>query len=1065
MRFSWDSLCLLAAWRRGEANRRRRLAGPTVGETQPLEQRSLLSASPIGGDGNNEANPEWGTPGEQFVRISPAEYGDGVSTLAGSDRPSAREISNEVAAEGEEAAPSRDLWSAAIWVWGQFIDHDLDLTDTGTTETLSIAVPQGDPFFDPNGTGTATINTKRSVFDATTGLSADNPRQQVNSITAFIDGSMIYGSDTERATALRLLSGGKLKTSDGNLLPRNSTAFFPDGPLANAVLPTTPADQAFVAGDVRANENVVLTALHTIWVREHNFQADRIASDHPDWSDEQIYQAARERVIAEVQAITYNEFLPALIGRQGVGRYDGYDPTVNPGISTEFSTAGFRLGHTLLGEDIGFLDDDGNELRDEVPLREAFFNPVLFDEVGVDPLLKYMVSDPSADLDTKIVDSVRNFLFGPPGAGGFDLASLNIARGRDHGLADYNTVRESFGLPRVTSFSQITRNAELAGKLEELYGSVDNVDLWVGALAEDHRRGEGVGDTLRAILVDQFSRLRSGDRYWYENQMSREEIAVVNRTSLADIIRRNSGLENIQRDSFFFRVEIAGHVFPEGEQPSEAVGPLAEEGSTPTEFDVDDQLLPPMEERTMGPGRGGPGGSGPGTGGPEAGGPGGPGMNPDTGARRPALPPRTVQLLDAETGDVIAETTTNSRGEYRFGVRDGLRVGTYQIRLLAEEGSTESSELSEEITITRGGVRVRGIDFGVPPQHRPETPNPEGNGGQSGGTGNDGSHHVRFYRAYNPSVGSHFFTASQAEFENALLGGYQDETTGSSGFEILSEQAEGTVPLYRLYNLQTGRHYYTANSLERDFLVGLVPAPASGPDTRTTGWRDEGIAGYIYVGESAGTTPIYRLYNSQTGSHLFTENSSVRDAVLSIPGADGQSHPWQDHGIVGRAFPAVASSGSSGNTNTGTGGSSNSGGGSSGSPQGPSVTGSTGGTGTEGPRKPMPGGPDQTETHPTGPATGPGGGSPTGPNGGLVGGPGTGGLNTGGPGGTGTGGAGQGGNGTQGPPRNGGPGQGGPGQGAGPGGGMRQPLGRPAVSSDLAALDSVFAADGAGSAL
>ena len=1032
---------LLEAWHRG-MNRRRKSVVPSVGQTQPLEQRSLLSASPIGGEGNNVANPDWGTVGEQFVRIAPEEYGDGISSLAGADRPSAREISNEVAAEGEEAAPSRDLWSAMIWVWGQFVDHDLDLTDSGTTEPLSIAVPQSDPFFDPAGTGTKTINTMRSVFDASTGLSVENPRQQVNSLTSFIDASMVYGSDAARATALRTLSGGKLKTSEGDLLPRNSTEFFPDGLLANAILPTTPADQAFVAGDVRANENVVLTALHTIWVREHNFQAERIAADHPDWSDEQIYQGARERVIAEIQAITYNEFLPALIGRQGVGRYEGYDATVNPGISNEFATAGFRLGHTLLGEDIGFLDDNGNALRDEVPLREAFFNPGLFDEVGVDPLVKYMVSDPSADLDTKIVDSVRNFLFGPPGAGGFDLASLNIARGRDHGLADYNTVREAYGLPRVTSFSEITRNEELAGKLEELYGSVDNIDLWVGALAEDHRRGEGVGETLRAILVDQFSRLRAGDRFWYENQMSREEIAKINRTSLTDIIRRNTGVENIQRDAFFFRAEIAGHVFPEGTPPEGPVGHMAEVGQPPTEFDLDDQFAPPLDEATMGNGPHGPGPGGPGGGGPGGGGP-GPGGGGETGPRRPALPPRTVQLLDAETGDVIAETTTNSRGEYRFGVRDGLRTGTYQVRLLSEDGSTDGAELSEVISVTRGGERFGRVDFGVPPGPRGQNPA-------------DGSHgapveqpeHVRFYRAYNPTVGSHFFTASQAEFEGALRGGYQDETTGSSGFEILAEAADGAVPLFRLYNLQTGRHYYTANALERDYLVGLVPAPASGPDTRTTGWRDEGIAGYIYTGDVAGTTPIYRLYNSQTGSHLFTENTAVRDAVLAIPGGDGQPRPWQDHGVVGRAFsvgaqPAVTQTGgqSSGANGTGSGG--------------------PGGAGQRGP-----GGGPLSGMNPGGPTgagtTGTGQGGPTGPNGGLVGGPNVGGPN-GGPGGGGPGG-GAGGSGPQGPTRGGGPGTGGPGQG-GPGGGARQPAGRPALSSDVAALDLLFTAESVSSEL
>ena len=97
------------------------------------------------------------------------------------------------------------------------------------------------------------------------------------------------------------------------------------------------------------------------------------------------------------------------------------------------------------------------------------------------------------------------------------LLPKSIRRGRDHGLADYNTVREAYALPRVTNFDQITSNVELRGKLQALYGSVDNIDLWVGGLAEDHVPGGSVGETVRAIISDQFERLRDGDRFFYLN--------------------------------------------------------------------------------------------------------------------------------------------------------------------------------------------------------------------------------------------------------------------------------------------------------------------------------------------------------------------------------------------------------------------------------------------------------------------------------------------------------------------------------------------------------------------
>ena len=155
------------------------------------------------------------------------------------------------------------------------------------------------------------------------------------------------------------------------------------------------------------------------------------------------------------------------------------------------------------------------------------------------------------EIDTLVVDDVRNFLFGPPGAGGFDLASLNIQRGRDHGLPDYNQVRQDMGLEPVASFDEITSDPEVAAALEELYGDVNNVDVWVGALAEDHVAGSSLGELNQTILVDQFERIRDGDRLWYQNVLSGEGLRRVENTSLADVIERNTEIDGLQDNVFF----------------------------------------------------------------------------------------------------------------------------------------------------------------------------------------------------------------------------------------------------------------------------------------------------------------------------------------------------------------------------------------------------------------------------------------------------------------------------------------------------------------------------------
>ncbi len=440
----------------------------------------------IDGTGNNPLHSTWGSAGVDLLRVSQPGYGDGISSPAGANRPSARLISNTLSTQTADLTNGRHL-SDFVYLFGQFIDHDIDLTPGGSTEPLNVAVPTGDAYFDPNSTGTQSIGFTRSVYDPTTGTSTQNPRQQPNVITSFLDGSMVYGSDSVRAAALRTFVGGRMKTSAGDLLPLNTLG------LANANDAHIVADnKLFLAGDVRANENIELTAIQTLFVREHNLQAARIAAEHPGLTDEQIYQQARAIVGAEIQSITYNEFLPALLGKP-LKPYAGYNPNVNPGVTTEFSTAAYRFGHSMLDGGISRLDNQGNVIPEgNLQLQQAFFNPTLLDttlpnhEGDIGPILKGAASGDAQEIDLKIVDDVRNFLFGPPGAGGFDLASLNIQRGRDHGLADYNSTRVAFGLPAVTSFSQITSDPVLQQKLATLYGDVNNVDLWVGGLAEDH---------------------------------------------------------------------------------------------------------------------------------------------------------------------------------------------------------------------------------------------------------------------------------------------------------------------------------------------------------------------------------------------------------------------------------------------------------------------------------------------------------------------------------------------------------------------------------------------------
>ena len=283
--------------------------------------------------------------------------------------------------------------------------------------------------------------------------------------------------------------------------------------------------------------------------------------------------------------------------------------------------------------------------------RDAFINPDIIRETGIDSILKYAASTLSEEIDGQVVDGLRNFLFGDPGQGGLDLASLNIQRGRDHGLADYNTVREYYGLPRggdIRRHQLRPRNRKR--RWSNCTASVDNIDLWVGALAEDHVPGASVGELTRTILADQFQRLRDGDRYFYQNVFSGRQLAQLESTSLADIIRRNTTVTNIQDNVFFLKAQVQGEVY----------------------FDTND--------------------------------------NGTQDRREPGLPDIQVDLLNDE-GDVVATTLTGRGGRYQF---DQFReTGDYRVRVALPRFMSPASEILQEVLISAGDVTVVGVDFGV----------------------------------------------------------------------------------------------------------------------------------------------------------------------------------------------------------------------------------------------------------------------------------------------------------------------------------------------------------------
>jgi len=517
-----------------------------------------LESRNVDGTGNNVANSQYGTPDTNFIRLGEVQYADGIG--APEDRENPRLISNTVL-DQDASAPNSFSASDLFTFFGQFIDHDIDLTPEGSTEKITIDVPADDPVFNPNGE----LEIDRSKVATGTGENGV-PREHTNAITSFADASNVYGSSATVTSVLRADGGTSayLLTGDNGYAPTlgQLRQEYPDLDVTNPGLIVGPqSNEAYVGGDVRINENIALTSMHTVWIKEHNNQVDRLRAEHPDWSENELFDGAKIIVEAEYQNVVFNEYLPLLVGAENISAYGGYDSTIDPSIAHEFATAAYRLGHSQLGSSLNRANEDGSAIDGgTLNLFEAFFQPTkLAEDGGLDSLVRGLSAYKGQEVDANIVDDVRNLLFGP-GDSGRDLAVLNILRGRDHGIPTLNNMRADLGLDVYTDFSQLTSDPVLAAQLAQSYMSIDNVDLWVGGLAEDKVKGSQLGSTFQAIVLDQFLRLRDGDRFYFEERLKDfpELLEEIKETNFSEIIVRNTGIDYLQDDVFIAHNRIGG---------------------------------------------------------------------------------------------------------------------------------------------------------------------------------------------------------------------------------------------------------------------------------------------------------------------------------------------------------------------------------------------------------------------------------------------------------------------------------------------------------------------------
>lgn len=449
------------------------------------------------GSCTNEVEKIWGSAGTPHFSYI---YGRSSKFPTGQDLPSPRLISNVLCNQAEDIYNDRNL-SELVVFFGQFVDHTLVVTASNKSESMPISIPKNDPIFANFTDGVLPFD--RSVRGIV--MNENDIERPINSLSSALDLASVYSSDNGRIPSLRTYKHGLLKTSEGNMLPFN---------IAGLVNAPTKEAKFYLAGDHRANEHPVLTSLHTLFVREHNRLCLQLKEKFPFWNDFRLFQTARKINIAQFQKIVYEEWFPSLTGRR-LPYYRGYQRNINPTLSSTFSTAAFRLGHTLVGNFISRRGVNNSELS-PFPMNKMFFRSSAVMEQGIEPFLRGSMNQVAQEVDTLVMPSLRNFLFtGIPQESGFDLIAMNIQRGRDHALPTYNELRVLFGRSPARKFRHITKNLALQSRLQSVYGTTDRVEAWIGLLSEDHSRSSSMGPTLLRILRREFSRLRSGDRFFF----------------------------------------------------------------------------------------------------------------------------------------------------------------------------------------------------------------------------------------------------------------------------------------------------------------------------------------------------------------------------------------------------------------------------------------------------------------------------------------------------------------------------------------------------------------------
>uniref|UniRef100_A0A3B4V8P4 Eosinophil peroxidase n=1 Tax=Seriola dumerili TaxID=41447 RepID=A0A3B4V8P4_SERDU len=297
---------------------------------------------------------------------------------------------------------------------------------------------------------------------------------------------------------------------------------------------------------IRTNENIGLTSLHTLLMREHN----RLARLHEE------HKSCNYNCV-----LTFRDYLLHIVGpdfiRQALFHLSWfYDETWTPASPMCSPQACLRFAHLMVQPFMFPFFAPWRIVLKVWPRALILLDPILRGLVAVRPSLTAEISMNE--------DELRDRLFKFSAELALDLGALNMQRGRDHGLPGYNKWRKFCGLSQPRNLAQLAKvmnNTDLAKNLLDLYGTPDNIDVWLGGVAEPFVRGGRVGPLFACLIATQFQRIRQGDRLWWENEgvFTEAQRESLRETSLARIMCDNTGITEVPDRPFQYRPRGSGY--------------------------------------------------------------------------------------------------------------------------------------------------------------------------------------------------------------------------------------------------------------------------------------------------------------------------------------------------------------------------------------------------------------------------------------------------------------------------------------------------------------------------